>query len=322
MLDLHRPAEDLDDEHGQPTADQLLDATLRLGVAVDQLCNPGLERLDRSRADADDAVRAVEAEAERTAAHELARDRHRESQLLAQIAEAAARRDDVGVRRVETLRRQLVALRCRMQADQARRDEHAAARALATAPLPSLLEQLLDAVGSSLPDVKGGAGSVHRIPIDPKAVELVAEIQRAVHGQPGDTPAAQLRAWAAAIVDENNATVLPDAAAWAERWVVRARDVVAPADIEEVSSEPCPRCGTLWVHTRDDTGEIVRKPALQVRRGRPTPGGHTEGGEIRCVWHSCGARWPQTYYDHLAALMEQKRRERADDEARRHGKAG
>jgi hypothetical protein len=284
---------DVTDEQQQDTTPEtLLAATLALQVAVDQLTQPGLERLDRSRAEADEAVKAVEAE---HAAHAL--------ELQAAHALALHRRDEMGILRA----------RARITAHELR----ARARAVTQAPLPSLLEQLLDAVGSSQLAANGAAGSVHRIPIDPKAVELVAEIQRAVYGQPGGTPTAQLRNWAAALTEENNATALPEAAQWAERWVVRAREIVAPDDIEQVAVEPCPRCGNSWVHARDDTGEIVRKPALQVRRGRPTPSGNTVGGEIRCMWQSCGARWPQIEYDFLVSLMEQKRRERAEAEAQR-----
>jgi hypothetical protein len=263
-----------DTAQDEPTPETLLAATLALGVAVDQLTKPGLEYLDRSPA-TDDAVQLVDAE---HAAH--ARD------LQAAHALALHQRDEIGVLRA----------RARITAH----DLRARRRAVTTATLPSLLDQLVDAVAGT-----GGRNGVHgagpyRAAIGLAAAELIGHIQRAVWARPDHDLAAKLREWADALADEQNATTLPDGAALAEVWVVRARQILAPDRGFEIP-EPCPHCGNRWAYVLDDTGTRVRKSALYV--------GYADQ-VARCLVGACGSRWPKTHWDHLKALLEQRRNER------------
>jgi hypothetical protein len=258
----------------EPTPETLLAATLALGVAVDQLTKPGLEYLDRSPA-TDDAVQLVDAE---HAAH--ARD------LQAAHALAMHQRDEMGILRA----------RARITAH----DLRARARAVTTATLPSLLEQLVDAVFSTR-----GAGnravSVHRAAIGFDAAELLGHIQRAVYARPDEDLTPKLRSWAEHVVAEQNATTLPDAALLAEAWVTRARDVLTPKRSFELAAH-CPACGNRWAYGVDDTGLRVKKSVLQVFDAERV---------ARCIHPSCGQRWPESHWPLLIAALNQDREERA-----------
>ena len=132
------------------------------------------------------------------------------------------------------------------------------------------------------------------------AAELIGHIQRAVWCRPDHDLAAKLREWADTLAAEQNATTLPDGAALAEAWVVRARQILAPDRGFEIP-EPCPVCGNRWAYVLDDTGTRVRKSALYV--------GYADQ-VARCLVGACGYRWPKPYWDHLKALLEQRRNER------------
>ena len=102
------------------------------------------------------------------------------------------------------------------------------------------------------------------------------------------------------MVAEQNATALPACAELAELWVARARQILAPDRGFEIP-DPCPHCGNRWAHVLDDTGQRVRKSALYV--------GYADQ-VARCLVAACGSRWPKTHWDHLKALLEQRRNER------------
>lgn len=272
------------DEPAEATPEQLLSATLQLQVAVDQLTQPGMERLDRSRPEADTAVQAVDAEHQ---AHT--------QQLRAAHALALHRRDRVGMRRALA---RLIA-----------HEQRAHARAVTQAVLPSLLEQLRDAVNGRT-GTGNRAGSVYRAAIGFESAELLGYIERGawhVGAVRGGDLAFQVRTWADGVVERQNATELPEAADLAEQWVMRARAILAPDRGFEIPEE-CPHCGNRWAHVLDDTGTRVRKSALQVSYGERM---------ARCIHPACGSRWPETHWDHLKALLDQRRQEREDDQRRR-----
>ena len=262
----------LDDEAPeQPTSEQLLAATLALQVAVDQLTQPGLERLDRSRPEADDAVKAVDTE-----------HAHQTQQLRAAHALATHRRDPAGMRRALA---RLIA-----------HEQQAQARAVTQAPLPSLLEQLADAVHSTR-GAGNKASSVHRSAIGFAAAELLGHIQRAVWARPDDDLPAKLREWSDAVVAEQNPTALPECADLAETWVREARNVLTPERSFELVA-PCPACGNRWVYVLDDFGQRVKKSVLQVSETERV---------ARCIHPSCGQRWPETHWPLLIAALNQDR---------------
>jgi hypothetical protein len=259
----------------EPTPETLLAATLALGVAVDQLTKPGLEYLDRSPA-TDDAVQLVDAE---HAAH--ARD------LQAAHALALHQRDEIGVLRA----------RARITAHALR----ARKRAVTRAPLPPLLEQLVDAVsGRTSPGNR--AGSIHRAAIGFAAAELIANIERGTRHRPGDPDlTANVRAWTEALVEAQNPTELTAAAVCAERWVIDARAILTPDQVIPIPFD-CPTCGNRWAWVFDDTGQRVQRAALQA---------NMRDLVIRCVHHGCTGWWPKPMWKLLGAQINQDVEERA-----------
>lgn len=230
-----------------------LDTQLRIAVALDQLLQPGKQHLDRADPIADPLAAAQHAD-ERQADREL---EQRHARYLRAGHHAQARRT---LTQLLDHRRRVAARR------------HAAGATVADAELPSLHEQLVDAVATS--SNTGGGNSkaaAHRQAIGLAAAELLHHIERTI-GR-GDV-AEQARAWAACEHDD------PDAAATlAEQWVEQARTILDPPR-RWTHPGACPNCGKAIAEVRDDTGELVRRPALELDRTH---------GTVRCL--RCGTRW-------------------------------
>lgn len=231
-----------------------LDAHLRLTVAIDQLVQPGRQQLHRADPIADTLAAAQHAD-ERQADHELtARHAH---YLKAGYAAQATRTMTqlLDHRRRVTARREAVELTS------------------TAAELPSLLKQLRDAVATSTNTGDGGNSKTasHRQAIGLAAAELLHGIERTI-GR-GD-PTERARAWAAG--DHTDADA---AATLAESWVEQGRGILDPP---RRWSHPgaCPACGCSVAHAQDDTGEVVRRPALELDRAK---------GTVRCL--RCSTRW-------------------------------
>lgn len=259
-------------------------AHLALDAAVAQLVQPSTEKVDRADGQLDTHVAqqradesAVEHELERRHAHYL-RNRHA----------AQARR---------TLA-QLIDHRRRVAAA---RTSHAVTAS--SGHIPSLLDQLRDAVQSS--SSTGGAASAgaHRSPIGLAPAELLAHIEREVGHRYTCPLAADVRAWAAAVV--RYAAEAPDqlarAAHLAEQWVATGRAILNPQR-RLVAKGACPQCGRTTVHQPDDTGEVVRRPALELHFGDGRAG-------ARCL--ACNEHWPAGMLQHLARVLEEQAQERA-----------
>lgn len=260
-------------EHHDPAT--LGAAQLRLDVAIAQLIQPSTEHIDRSAAAVDPGVRDVDTE---HAQH--SRDlRRQHARHLAAHRHAQAR-----------------AVLARLIAHEHR----ARARRTTQADLPSLLEQLHDAVQSTQ---GGGGASVgpHRSPIGLAAAELIAAIQRTVRARGTDDLAAALRAWVAQTPHWR--TTCPDhllaMAPVAEAWVTSARTLLNPSR-RWTHPGACPNCGQATAHVPSDTGEIVRRPALELDRGTAT---------ARCL--GCGTTWGPERLSLLAAVLEEQAREQA-----------
>jgi hypothetical protein len=158
-----------------------------------------------------------------------------------------------------------------------------AALTTTTAPTPSLLHQLHDAI-SSTSGTGNGARGVHRSPLNTSAIEVLADIYRATGTTTPDDAAAALKTWPASAGDGDTARV--------ERWVVEARAIVSPARWTE-AKRPCPACGNRHAWIRED-GQRIRKAAIQVNL--------TEG-YAACIAPSCTAWWPRDRFDLLAAAL-------------------
>lgn len=253
---------------------------LRLDVALDQLLNPETQTLQRDRAAARAQLDQLDA-AHLDHIRDLAR-RHRD---------AARRRDHAGMRRnIDRMTR----------AGHHHRERHAQlANELAAdqAAIPPLLERLLEAIHNS--SNTGGTGSsaaAHRSPVGLAALTLVHDIAHTTghrgDGWLGDT----LRAWQPDDIDT--------AAEHAEQWIEKARSILDPSPRRGLIGR-CLSCGKGIVHVPDDSGEIVRKLALQVDAKAATT----------CL--SCGAHTPPERAHLLAAALDQQREEDRADRARR-----
>jgi hypothetical protein len=269
------------DEQVQPAAidtEVLNAAQTRLVAAVGALLQPASVPLGRDASALDDEHAAAMAEL---------RTRH---------AAQRRRRDRAGMRRT------LSALIARERLHQAA----ARGRETREADVPSLLDQLHDAVWST----QGGGGAaagVHRWHYGVDAAELLAEIRRAVAARPHDPLPLRVRSWAS-LAGHWRTTApqrLLDAAVAAESWVRSARDVLNPRR-RMTAVGACPDCGVAVVHQADDTGDTVRRPALEI---------DVSSGWARCLAHGCGATWSPERLPLLASVLEQQAGEREATQA-------
>lgn len=260
-----------------------LDGHLRLHHAIDQLCTPTRVALDRYRPEADPQTAATAAEADQQ--HQAAMDHHRARYQRATAAGSAGGQ-----------RAALQALITTEQLHRARQAQQQPRLTATTAEIPSLLDQLAEAVESSTGTGHGSKG-VHRAPIGLAAAELLGEITRAVgyRDQPGRTLVDTVRAWA------ETPSADPDIA---ESWASRARETVTPNRTFELAGA-CPICRTRYVWTLDDTGRRVRRAAIQVNYASRS---------ARCAAPNCTASWGPDYLEHLARVLIQDRKEHARDQ--------
>jgi hypothetical protein len=234
-----------------------------------QLLNPGARELPREIEGGELAQQAAHHSAQ------VAQLRHQHADLLRRRMGPQARR---------VLARMLDHERRRVRAERA--------LAVATAGVPSLLDQVIDAIESSSGTGGRTRSHAHRSPIGLAAAQLVGDIEAVV----GHGPREQLarRAWGWAV--RHSAT--PRARAHLGDWLSRARQVVEPARPVDLAA-PCPACGESVSWAADDTGQVVRRAALQIDRTT---------GTARCTarphGRPCGATWSSGALTFLANLLE------------------
>jgi hypothetical protein len=254
-------------------------AQAHLAAAVAALLQPTTQPLARLRA-VDPEVMATGEAVEQAHAERMA-------VLKARHAAYRARRDAAGMRRV------LAALIERERGHQAA----VAARQRGVADLPSLLDQLVDAVQST----QGGGGAssgVHRWTYGVDAAELLARMRATVAARTTAELPTRMRSWAslAGHWRTEDPQRLIDNAELAQHWVAQAREALNPPR-RMTAVGACPECGTSIVYTRDDLGEIVRRPALEIS---------VTSGWARCLAEGCTAEWPPERLPLLAAVLEQQ----------------
>lgn len=270
--------------HAEPTPAELDMARLALDTAVQQLVQPAVEQITRADGILDDHVAAQRAE-ERAVEHEL---EQRHARYLRAGHAAQARRT---LEQLSDHRRRVTA---------ARSSEGVTAT---SAVVPALLDQLLGQVGGNSDSGGAGAGA-HRSPIALAAAELVGHIQRTIRWgriasgdqDPDPDVRVQIRRWAARapVWHADHPEHLVAAATAAEHWVAAIRALISPGKRTTIT-EPCPHCHRTTARVLDDTGETVRRPALEVDLTHKT---------ARC-W-SCNSGWPAEF---LAELLAQQRAE-------------
>jgi hypothetical protein len=214
--------------------------------------------------------------------------------------------DPDAVATTERLRERCVRLRAAGQPAQARRVlarliDHERRRQAREAQaqarrgdVPSLLEQVRDAVTSSTGSGHRSSSGPHRSPIGLTAAELLGEIERTVGHR--YTTALHRDVWAWVRTHAANPATVDTLSG----WVSRARGVVDPPRPVALAA-PCPQCGRAVAHVVDDTGERVRRPALQIDRVT---------GNATCLTPGCDAVWTPDRWPLLARVLRQQARER------------
>lgn len=257
-------------------AGRMLDQGETPADLVAALVNPGVRDLPRE-VDAGELADQL-----RHHASEVARLRMAHADLLRRGLAAQARK---------ALARMIDHERRRQQLD------HAITRT--TAPVPSLLDQVVDAIESSSGTGGRTRSHAHRSPIGLAAAALIGDIEATVGQVVGHGPRALLarRCWAWVTATRE----APGTAATLADWVARARQVVEPSRPVDLAA-PCPACGESVSWLPDDSGQVVRRAALQVDRGT---------GWARCTarpgGRPCGATWSPGVLVHLATVLESER---------------
>lgn len=253
---------------------ELTSAQLRLDVAIAQLVQPGIEQLDRDDPAASPAAAEVAAEDEA----ELRRLRIRHKSQM-----AAERFDEAR----QTLRR-VVAVGQRIGQRTARQ-----------AHLPSLVEQLIDAIpGSGNTDHGTGSAGSTRSAVALDVLDLVHAMQAATRCRTLRGLSDALRAWTRA--SGHWRTTDPELLLWAataaESWVSAARTLLNPPKRWSMAAA-CPQCETSVTYVQDSSGERVRRPALELDPTTQT---------ARCLAPGCGARWDSRRLLLLAQMLEEQ----------------
>lgn len=302
------------------TPEQLNTAHAALDGAVQQLIQPTVHHVPRSSPDEDPSVREVDTEHDALVAELHAQHARHVRQLRAQHA-ADVRRHD-GPRQTRHMGQILKAedaLRTRL----AQLEREAAARRATITRLPSMVEQLVDAVANT----QGGGGAAagpHRSPIGLAAAELVHRIERVTRPAPSrrgeyrrldrprpvkprpkptaDALTASLRHWAAQAGHwrTQQPEQLLDAARTAERWAAAGWEILDPTRITPIPGM-CPRCRRRTVHVVDDLGEQVERAVLNLAR---------DEGTVRCT-APCPEAWGPDRLRWLGELLAEQDAEAA-----------
>jgi hypothetical protein len=139
---------------------------------------------------------------------------------------------------------------------------------------------------------------VHRWTYGVDAAELLAHMRATVAARTTAELPTRMRSWAslAGHWRTEDPQRLIDNAELAQHWVAQAREALNPPR-RMTAVGACPECGTSIVYTRDDLGEIVRRPALEIS---------VTSGWARCLAEGCTAEWPPERLPLLAAVLEQQ----------------
>lgn len=251
-----------------------LDATTRLTAAVAALTEPTTHNLRRADPAADPHAARLNAD-DRAHDRELAA-RHAHYLRAGHHAQAARTLQALIDHRTRVIQRRQRA-------------------ADTTAAEPSLLDQLRTEIGASNNTGAGGSAGPYRSIIAIPAAELLAAIQRHVGARPDDPLPSKVRHWADAAADAEQA------AATAEQWAAKIRSLLNPPKRWHHPGA-CPDCGHRIAHVADDSGQEVRRPAIEFDRTR---------GRARCL--RCPARWEtEAQLRQLARVLIEQQEHRHD----------
>lgn len=136
----------------------------------------------------------------------------------------------------------------------------------------------------------GATGS--QLPVSVNALQLVTEIDDTVAAwaPAGDSTPDRLQGLLTRPWGTEDAGAVHQLASVIESWAQDVRDVLDPKPTRHVAA-PCPACGAKTVYRRDDAGETVRQPALQLI------------SETGCRCCECRSFWPPEHYELLASVL-------------------
>lgn len=162
-----------------------------------------------------------------------------------------------------------------------------------TATVHARLSALMDSVEGR----QGNGGRLAAKSLPPlwlPAVSLVHEIETTVSLWPhatGATTVDRLASLTAAPFGPPVTDMLVQLTRILKSWAQDIDALLEPESVKTVSAA-CPACGATHVYRRDDAGETVRKPALQII---------TSQG---CTCLACHTSWGPHLYQHLAKVLE------------------
>jgi hypothetical protein len=161
--------------------------------------------------------------------------------------------------------------------------------------MPSLYLQLMDAVTGEQVNTGGGGGAKSRPPLWLDALKWLQEIdlalevwQPAYSGVPATVGRCHWllqRKWRPQDADR-----IEKMAETIRLWAVKIDELLNPPRVTTITA-PCPACGTQFVHRRDDLGENVKMPALQIVADKG------------CTCQACRYTWEPSHYIHLCRVL-------------------
>lgn len=155
----------------------------------------------------------------------------------------------------------------------------------------------LSALADSVAGQQGNGGRLAAKSLPPlwlPAVSLVQEIETTVSLWPhasGTTTVDRLASLSAAPFGPPATDMLAQLTRILKSWASDIDALLEPESVKTVSAA-CPACGATHVYRRDDGGETVRKPALQIVTSKG------------CTCLACRASWGPHLYQHLAKVLE------------------
>ena len=160
---------------------------------------------------------------------------------------------------------------------------------------PSLYMQLFDAVGGDQAQTGNGGGGKSKPPIWTDALVLLQDIDLMVSvWQPGykGVPAtiARLRHMSEQAWRPQDVKLIEKMTNVIQSWAIDIARLFNPVHVKHVSA-PCPNCNATHTYRRDNTGENVRTPALELI---------TSTG---CTCLVCKATWTPDKYLFLCKLL-------------------
>jgi len=155
----------------------------------------------------------------------------------------------------------------------------------------------LSALADSIAGQQGNGGRLAAKSLPPlwlPAVSLVHEIETTVSLWPhasGATTVDRLASLTHAAFGPPVTEMLVQLTRILKSWATDIDALLEPESVKTVSAA-CPACGATHVYRRDDGGETVRKPALQIITSKG------------CTCLACHASWGPHLYQHLAKVLE------------------